>query len=194
MEHRNVAIYPGTFDPLTNGHVSIVRRGCEIFGTVVVAVAHDAYKDTLFTLEERMEMIQGVFTGMPNVLIESFNGLLVDYVDRRGARVILRGLRAVADFEYEFQLALMNRKLKRHIQTVFLMTDYQWLYISSTIIKAAGGLGGNIRGLVPEMVYRRLCERYNQPYTPRDEMESEESEDLRELSQMQTKKASSFQP
>ncbi len=188
MEHGKVAIYPGTFDPLTNGHVSIIRRGCEIFDTVVVAVAHDAYKNTLFTLDERVDMIKRVFADVPNVLVESFNGLLVDYVDQRGANIILRGLRAVADFEYEFQLALMNRKLKRHIQTVFLMTDYQWLYISSTIVKAAGSLGGDIRGLVPEIVYRRMCERYNQPYPLQDGLEFEESEDLRELSQMYAKK------
>ncbi len=158
------AVYPGTFDPLTNGHASLIRRGCEIFDRVIVAVALDTPKSPLFTIEERVKMAEEVFGDNPKVVIEPFAGLLVDYVDRRGARVILRGLRAVSDFEYEFQLALMNRKLKRHIQTVFLMTDYQWLYISSTIIKAAGKLGGDIKGLVPDPVYARLREKFGWPY------------------------------
>ena len=160
----NIAVYPGTFDPLTNGHASLIRRGCEIFDTVVVAVALDTPKSPLFPIEERVAMAQATFADNPKVRIEPFSGLLVDYVDRVGAKVILRGLRAVSDFEYEFQLALMNRKLKRHIQTVFLMTDYQWLYISSTIIKAAAQLGGDIKGLVPDPVYVRLREKFGWPY------------------------------
>ncbi len=159
-----VAIYPGTFDPLTSGHVSLIRRACEIFDQVVVAVANDTPKTPLFTIEERVNMAAEVFTGNPQVRVEPFSGLLVDYVDRKGARVIVRGLRAVSDFEYEFQLALMNRKLKRHVQTVFLMTDYQWLYISSTIVKAAAKLGGDIRELVPDPVYRRLRQKFGYPY------------------------------
>lgn len=161
---RRLAVYPGTFDPLTNGHVSLIRRGCEIFDTVVVGVAVDTPKQPLFTLEERVRMAEEALSGQDNVIVEPFSGLLVDYAERRGASVILRGLRAVSDFEYEFQLALMNRKLKRHVQTVFLMTDYQWLYISSTIIKAAASLGGDIKGLVPDTVYRRLREKYGYPY------------------------------
>jgi pantetheine-phosphate adenylyltransferase len=160
----NIAVYPGTFDPLTNGHASLIRRGCEIFDTVVVAVALDTPKSPLFSIEERVAMAQTTFADNPKVRVEPFSGLLVDYVDRVGAKVILRGLRAVSDFEYEFQLALMNRKLKRHIQTVFLMTDYQWLYISSTIIKAAAQLGGDIKGLVPDTVYVRLREKFGWPY------------------------------
>ena len=160
----NVAIYPGTFDPLTSGHVSLIRRGCEIFDTVVVAVANDTPKTPLFTIEERVSMAAEVFAGNPKVQVEPFSGLLVDYVDRRGAKVILRGLRAVSDFEYEFQLALMNRKMKRHIQTLFLMTDYQWLYISSTIVKAAAQLGGDIKDLVPDTIYSRLREKFGYPY------------------------------
>jgi len=171
MEKGKLAIYPGTFDPLTNGHVSIIRRGCEIFDTVVVAVAYDAYKNAMFSHEERVAMAAEVFAGKKNIIVEGFSGLLVDYVEQRGANVILRGLRAVADFEYEFQLALMNRKLKRHVQTVFLMTDYRWLYVSSTIVKAAGSLGGNIRGMVPELVYRRLCERCDLTYMPKEHEE-----------------------
>lgn len=163
-ENRNTVVYPGTFDPLTNGHVSLIRRGCEIFGHVIVAVANDTPKNPLFTIEERVNMAIEVFADQPNVTIEPFSGLLVDYVERRGCSVILRGLRAVSDFEYEFQLALMNRKLKRHIQTVFLMTDYQWLFTSSTIVKSAAQLGGEVRGLVPPAVYRAVRQKYGYPY------------------------------
>lgn len=165
MEHEPIiAIYPGTFDPLTNGHVSLIRRGCAIFDTVVVAVANDTPKSPLFTIEERVVMAREVFEGNPKVRVESFSGLTVDFADRIGARVILRGLRAVSDFEYEFQLTLLNRKMKRHIQTVFLMTDYQWLYISSTIVKGAAKLGGDIKGLVPDTIYSRLREKFGYPY------------------------------
>ena len=164
-----VAIYPGTFDPLTSGHVSLIRRGCEIFDTVVVAVANDTPKSPLFTIEERVAMAQEVFKGDTNVQVEPFSGLLVDYVDRRGTNVILRGLRAVSDFEYELQLALMNRQMKRHIQTVFLMTDYRWLFISSTIIKAAAQLGGDIRNMVPDHIYRKLREKFGYPYPLQEE-------------------------
>jgi pantetheine-phosphate adenylyltransferase len=145
---------------LTNGHVSLVRRGLEVFDQIIVAVAHDTPKAPLFTLEERLEMIGEVFAPEPRVLVEGFQGLLVEYVRSKGARVILRGLRAVSDFEYEFQLALMNRKLDRGLQTMFLMTDYKWLFISSTIIKEAVRLGGDIQGLVPETVWRRLRAKY----------------------------------
>ncbi|ABB38580.1 pantetheine-phosphate adenylyltransferase [Oleidesulfovibrio alaskensis G20] len=159
-----IAIYPGTFDPLTNGHASLIQRGCQIFDHIVVAVANDTPKTPLFTIDERVQMAQEALEGVGSITVEPFSGLLVDYAERRGAGVILRGLRAVSDFEYEFQLALMNRKMKRHIQTVFLMTDYKWLYISSTIIKAAASLGGDIKGLVPDNVYRRLREKYGYPY------------------------------
>jgi len=166
MDNRGerVAVYPGTFDPMTMGHVSLIKRGCEIFDRVIVAVANDTPKSPLFSITERVAMAEEVFKDTPQVTVEPFSGLLVEYAERRGAHVVLRGLRAVSDFEYEFQLALMNRKLKKHIQTVFLMTDYQWLYISSTIIKAAGKLGGDIKGLVPDNVYRKLREKYGYPY------------------------------
>jgi len=157
---KRIAVYPGTFDPLTNGHVSLVRRGLEIFDQVVVAVAHDTPKAPLFTLEERLEMVNEVFSLEPRVMAEGFRGLLVEYTRAKGARVILRGLRAVSDFEHEFQLALMNRKLDRGLQTMFLMTDYKWLFISSTIIKEAARLNGDIQGLVPEPVLRRLRAKY----------------------------------
>jgi len=157
---KRIAVYPGTFDPLTNGHVSLVRRGLEVFDQVVVAVAHDTPKAPLFTLEERLEMVREVFAPEPRVMAEGFRGLLVEYARAKGARVILRGLRAVSDFEYELQLALMNRKLDRALQTMFLMTDHKWLFLSSSIIKEAARLDGDIQGLVPEPVLRRLREKY----------------------------------
>lgn len=156
----NLAVYPGTFDPLTFGHISLVKRGLDIFDHIVVAVAKHSTKNPLFNLEERVGMAKEAFQNEPRVTVEPFYGLLVRYVEQRGARAILRGLRAVSDFEYEFQMALMNRKLSRQIQTMFLMTDYRWLYISSTIVKEAAKHGGDVRGLVPDNVYFRMMERY----------------------------------
>jgi pantetheine-phosphate adenylyltransferase len=166
MATRNggLAVYPGTFDPLTNGHVSLVRRANKIFGTVVLAVAKDTHKNSMFSLEERVAMASEALAGERGVVVEGFEGLLVDYVKRRGARVILRGLRAVSDFDFEFQMALMNRRMEREIETVFLMTDFKWLYISSTIIKEAAKAGGDIRGLVPEVVLARVCERFGRKF------------------------------
>ena len=159
---QSVAVYPGTFDPLTNGHVSLVHRGLSLFDKVIVAVAADSRKQPLFSIDERVAMGREVFAGDSGVEVESFQGLLVDYAERRGARAILRGMRAVADFEYEFQMALMNRRLRREVETVFLMTDYRWLYISSTIVKDVASLDGNIKGLVPESIIPRLYARYAQ--------------------------------
>ncbi|KAB1441186.1 pantetheine-phosphate adenylyltransferase [Pseudodesulfovibrio senegalensis] len=155
-----LAVYPGTFDPVTRGHVSLITRGLKIFDQVVFAIAHSTPKKTLFTLEERVEMAKEVFAHEPNIIVEPFDGLLIDYVARRGAGSVLRGLRAVSDFEYEFQMALMNRKLDREIQTVFLMTDFKWMYLSSTIVKEVAQHGGNVKGLVPRQVIERLRERY----------------------------------
>ena len=163
-DKESIAIYPGTFDPLTNGHSSLIRRGCDIFSKVVVAVANDTPKSPLFTIDERVDMAREVFAAMPQVQVEAFSGLTVDFADSIGAKAILRGLRAVSDFEYEFQLALLNRKLKRHIQTVFLMTDFQWMYISSTIVKNAAQLGADIKDMVPGAVYIRLREKFGYPY------------------------------
>jgi pantetheine-phosphate adenylyltransferase len=167
--HRCIAVYPGTFDPLTNGHVSLVRRAARIFGTVIVAVAGDSHKTPLFSLDERVAIAENVFTNDGRVLVEGFRGLLVNYVKSRQANVILRGLRAVSDFEFEFQMALMNRKLDRSIETVFIMTDYKWLYISSTIVKEVAKNGGDIRGLVPDLVRERMAERF--PPKPADAAE-----------------------
>lgn len=160
-----LAVYPGTFDPLTNGHVGIIRRGARLFDTVVVAVARDNAKSTLFSLEERVAMARETFRHNPSVLVEPFCGLLVDYAKKRGAVAILRGLRAVSDFDYEFQMALMNRKLRGDIQTVFLMTDFRWMYISSTSVKSVAGLGGNVGDLVPPPVLARLRAAYGHPPT-----------------------------
>ncbi len=155
-----IAVYPGTFDPITNGHVSIVRRALDIFDKIIFAIAKDTPKKTLFTLEERVEMAKEVFANKPQVIVEAFSGLLVEYVKRKGAKVILRGLRAVSDFEYEFQMALMNRRLDRDIHTLFMMTDYKWLYTSSSIVKQTAEVGGDVQGLVPEPVWKRLKEKY----------------------------------
>ncbi len=159
--NKSIAIYPGTFDPLTNGHISIVRRALDIFDTVVLAIAIDTPKTPLFSLEERVEMAKTVFENKPRVIVESFSGLLVDYVEKKGAKVILRGLRAISDFEYEFQMALMNRRLKRDVHTLFMMTDYKWLFTSSSIIKETVNAGGDVQGLVPEPVWLKLKERFN---------------------------------
>ncbi len=159
--NNKIAIYPGTFDPLTNGHISIIRRALDIFDTVVVAIAIDTPKTPLFSLEERIEMAKAVFENKPRVVVESFSGLLVDYVERKGAKVILRGLRAISDFEYEFQMALMNRRLNRDVHTLFMMTDYKWLFTSSSIIKETVSAGGDVQGLVPEPVWLKLKEKFN---------------------------------
>ncbi len=157
---KNMAIYPGSFDPITNGHLSILRRALTIFDSVTIAVAANPMKNTLFTLEERMELIRESTKNDKKVFVDSFHGLLVDYVKRKETNVILRGMRALSDFEYEFQMSLMNRKLRRNIQTIFMMTDYKWLYTSSTIIKEAASYGGTIKGLVPDIVCQKLKEKY----------------------------------
>ncbi len=158
-----LAIYPGTFDPITNGHLSIIKRGLKIFERLIIAILHNPQKAPLFTLEERIEMIRESIKGIPNVEVDYFDGLLIDYAVRKEATVILRGLRAMSDFEYEFQMALMNRKLNREIQSVFLMTDYKWFYTSSTIIKEAARFGGDVSGLVPEIVNSKLKEKFSLP-------------------------------
>lgn len=155
-----LAVYPGTFDPLTRGHTSLIYRGLRVFETVVLAIAQSTPKKTCFTLEERVQMARETFADEPNIVVESFDGLLIDYVQKRGAGSILRGLRAVSDFEYEFQMALMNRRLSREVQTVFLMTDYKWMYLSSTIVKEVALHGGNVKGLVSEPVLAKLTEKY----------------------------------
>ncbi|MGI6684570.1 MAG: pantetheine-phosphate adenylyltransferase [Bacillota bacterium] len=155
-----VAIYPGTFDPVTNGHLDIIERAVLLFDKVVIAIAEVNYKNTLFDLEERMNLMHAVTKGMDHVLIDSFEGLTVDYCKKKGATAIIRGLRAVSDFDYEFQMALMNRKLDQNIDTVFLMTDQKYSYISSSIIKQIAELGGCIKGLVPDEVLQALSKKF----------------------------------
>lgn len=154
------AVYPGTFDPITNGHLSIVKRGLKIFNKLIIAILNNPQKAPLFSMEERVSMIKKSVKSVSNIEIDTFDGLLVDYVIQKNSNVILRGLRAMSDFEYEFQLALMNRKLNRQVQSVFLMTDYKWFYTSSTIIKEAASLGGDINGLVPRIVNEELKKKF----------------------------------
>ncbi|MGQ9695048.1 MAG: pantetheine-phosphate adenylyltransferase [Thermodesulfobacteriota bacterium] len=158
--NEKIAVYPGSFDPITNGHVNLVERALAIFDKVIVAVAHNPNKIPLFSVEERVEMIQIALKNDPRVKVAAFQGLLVNFVEEQGARVIIRGLRALSDFEYEFQMTLMNRKLNRKVDTIFLMTGFKWFYTSSKIIKEAASLGGSVRGLVPEIVHQKLKEKY----------------------------------
>ena len=154
------AVYAGSFDPITNGHVDIVRRSLQVFDRVVIAIAHDADKTAhLFSPTERVGMIDEVFRGEERVRVESFSGLLVDYVTKVGARVIVRGLRAVADFEYEFQMTMMNRHLGPRIETIFMMTSETHFYTSSRLVRQVASLGGRVDGLVPGPVVQKLKER-----------------------------------
>jgi pantetheine-phosphate adenylyltransferase len=154
-----LAVYPGSFDPLTNGHVDIILRGARLFDRIVVAILVNAEKAPLFTMQERVDIARAVFEHQPNVEVDTFDGLLVDYVARRGAQVIVRGLRAVSDFEFEFQMALMNQRLNPTIETVFMMPAERYTYISSRLIKEVFKLGGRVDGLVPELVEQRLREK-----------------------------------
>jgi len=153
------AIYPGSFDPLTNGHLSLVQRGLEMFDGLVVAVAQNPTKTPLFTLEERKQFI-GEACPDPRVEVDGFEGLLVDYARRKGVSVILRGLRAISDFEYEFQMANMNRKLAPKIETVFMMTGEDYFYVSSKLVREVASLGGSVKGLVPANVLRKLQSKF----------------------------------
>ena len=154
-----LAVYPGSFDPLTNGHVDIIERGARLFDQIIVAILINAEKSPLFSMNERVEIARAVFKHLPNVEVDTFHGLLVDYVERRRAQVIVRGLRAVSDFEFEFQMALMNQRLKPRIETVFMMPAEQYTYISSRLIKEVFSLGGRVHGLVPDMVEERLRQK-----------------------------------
>jgi len=154
------AVYPGSFDPITNGHVDIIRRGLRVFDKLIILIAYNPAKSSLFTVEERINLISSVIGDEPRIRIDSFSGLLVDYVKKENAQVILRGLRAVSDFEYEFQMALINRRLDRDIETVFLMTGYKWFYTSSQLVKEAASHGGSVRGLVPDVVLQALHQKF----------------------------------
>lgn len=156
------AIYAGSFDPFTNGHADIVRRALKVFDHVVVAVAHNPGKDaSLFSAGERVEIIREVLTDVcDHVSVDAFEGLLVDYCRRVGASVVVRGLRAVSDFEYEFQMAMMNRHLNRDIETFFMMASQDYFYTASRLVKEVARLGGDVGGLVPEVVRRKLAEKF----------------------------------
>ena len=156
-----ITVYPGTFDPITYGHIDLIKRALRIFDKVIVAVGKNPNKTPLFTIEERVQMVKDSITPGQNVEVESFESLLVDFVRSRKAFTILRGLRAVSDFESELQRAIMNRKLDRNIETVFLMTGFRWIYISSTIVKEAARFGGSLDGLVPPHVEEAMKRKFN---------------------------------
>ena len=151
-----LAVYPGSFDPLTNGHVDIIERGARLFDRIVLAILVNVDKSPLFSIEERVAILREVFADHPNVEVETFDGLLVDYARHRGADVIVRGLRAISDFEYEMQMALMNRHLNAEIETVFMMPSEEYTYLSSRLAKEVFALGGSVAGLVPDVVETRL--------------------------------------
>jgi pantetheine-phosphate adenylyltransferase len=157
---KHIAVYPGTFDPVTNGHIDLVERSLRIFGEVIVAVAENPKKAPLFPLEERIAMLQAVTANYKNVSIEGFDGLLVDYVRKKKAVAIIRGLRAVSDFEYEMQMALMNRRLDSNIETVFLMPNVEYSFITSTIVKEAASYGGDVSSLAPRVVVEKLKKKF----------------------------------
>jgi pantetheine-phosphate adenylyltransferase len=158
-----VAVYPGSFDPMTYGHMDIIERALTIFPKVIVAIAHHTDKNALFTVEERMGMVKEIFRDTPNVVAESFKGLLVDYVSKTNGTVIIRGLRATSDFEYEFHMASMNRSLNPHLDTLFMMTSKDYFFVSSRTIKEVARLGGGVEGLVPDLVARRLQKKFKLP-------------------------------
>ena len=165
-----VAIYPGSFDPITYGHLDIVERALEIFDKVIVAIADNAEKRPLFSIEERLQMAKTIFRDTPNVIVDSFKGLLVDYVAKTNAKVIVRGLRATSDFEYEFHMASMNRSLNTHLDTLFMMTGKDYFFVSSRTIKEVASLGGAVDGLVPDLVVTRLKEKFKLPVTKRKQI------------------------
>lgn len=150
------AVYPGTFDPITNGHLDVIERAAKIFDELIVAVTTNPAKTPWFTLEERVEMIRESCSHLPNVTVEAFDGLLVNFVRQKGAKVIIKGLRAVTDFDYEFQMAAINRKLAPEIETLFLMTSLPYAYLSSSVVKEVASLNGCLKELVPDNVAERL--------------------------------------
>ena len=155
------AVYPGMFDPITNGHLDLIQRSLRIFDELIVAVVANPSKSPLFTTKERLELIDEATAGLSNLRITSFDGLLIDLVERERADVIVRGIRAVSDFEYEFQMALMNRKLRNTIETVFMMPHERYTYISSRLIKEVASLGAAVTGMVPPVVEKRLMEKFS---------------------------------
>ncbi len=155
-----IAIYPGTFDPITNGHIDLIQRTIKIFDEVIVAVAPSRSKGPLFTVEERIALINESIKGCDGARAETFNNLVIDYADEKGSLAIVRGLRAVSDYEYELQMALMNRRLNMNIETVFMMPSQEYIFLSSTIVKEVASFGGSVRGLVPDMVEKALGKKF----------------------------------
>ncbi len=158
---KKIGIYPGSFDPITNGHLDILSRGLELFDQVIVAIAYNIEKQGLFTVEERKELIRQSVKGNGNVIVDSFDGLLVDYVKRVNARFVIRGLRAMSDFEYEFQMASMNRNLNTGMDTLFMMTSKDYFFVSSRTIKEVAGFGGSVKGCVPDVVEEALKKKFS---------------------------------
>ena len=156
-----VAIYPGSFDPITNGHLDIIKRASKMCGHLIVSIIYNPNKSPLFTLEERFRQVEGATKGYPNVTVETFTGLLAEYAQQKNAVSIVKGLRAISDFEYEFQMALMNRKLCPDIETIFLMTSNEYSYLSSSIVKEVARFGGCIKGLVPENVRKEVINKFS---------------------------------
>jgi pantetheine-phosphate adenylyltransferase len=165
-KRRTLAVLPGSFDPITNGHLDIIGRSLTVFDLVTVAILVNLEKQPLFTVEERVEIIREAYRGNPRVKVDTFTGLLVDYAEKAGATVIVRGLRAISDFEFEFQMALMNRHLNSRIETVFMMPAERYSYLSSRLVKEVFQLGGTVRELVPPVVERRLREKYGRSRAP----------------------------
>ena len=155
------AVYPGTFDPITNGHIDIIKRALNIFDKVIIAISVDSTKNPFFTVEERIKMISEAVKDIQRIEIDSFSGLLVDYAKKTNAIAVIRGLRAVSDFEYEFQMALMNRRLNENIETVFLMPGEKYTYLNSSIVKEVASLGGDISDFVPENVKKELKKKWD---------------------------------
>lgn len=159
----SIAVCPGSFDPITYGHLDIIKRGASVFDKVFVCVLNNSSKNPLFTVEERIELIREVTKDIPNVEVESFKGLLINYAREKNAKTILRGLRAVSDFEYEMQITSMNRKLDEGIETFFVMTNNQYSFLSSSIVKEVAKYKGNVSDLVPDLVEKALKEKYKDP-------------------------------
>ncbi|GBD39697.1 Phosphopantetheine adenylyltransferase [bacterium HR37] len=156
---KKVAIYPGSFDPFTKGHINIIERGVKVFDEIIVAVAHNVSKKTIFTLEERVEIIREIFRNRPEIKVDYFEGLLVEYAKKVGTNIVLRGMRTVSDFEYELQMALSNKTLYPELETVFMVTESMYSHISSSLIKEIVTLGGSVRQMVPEIVEEKLREK-----------------------------------
>lgn len=160
---ETIAVYPGSFDPVTNGHIDIICRGLKVFDNIIVGVAQNSTKNNMFSVGERVEMIREALGNNPRIRVDVIDGLLIDYVRQQGSNIIIRGLRAVSDFEYEFQLAQVNHTVEENIETMFMMTSVRYGYLSSSVVKEMGSLGGDITDFVPECVLQRIREKFPFP-------------------------------